>query len=230
MKRITLEVKRGKTQEFLVTKKVFWANPYLDKLKTRVSTVQGSDVTVEQTIFYAFSGGQESDRGSFNNIPVLEANKTAQDIVYTLPAEHGLQVGDEVEITIDWNRRYRLMRLHFAAEIILESVYQMQPGIEKIGAHIGEDKSRVDFACAQNISAYFPALLQQLEQLVAQNVPVISEFSDVVKQQRYWEISGFAHVPCGGTHLKSTREIGQIQLRRKNIGRNKERIEISLLD
>jgi len=46
----------------------------------------------------------------------------------------------------------------------------------------------------------------------------------------YWEIDGFSKVPCGGTHVKSTAEVGLVKLKRVNIGSGKERIEIKLVD
>ncbi len=211
-----------------MTRKIFWDDPYLRQLNTRINSVIGDEVTVDATIFYAFSGGQESDHGTFNDFPVIEARKSGEDIFYTLPAQHGLQKDDEVFMQIEWSRRYRLMRLHFAAEVVLELVYQFHHGIEKIGAHIAEDKARLDFAWPQNISAIFPQLQDQLEQLVAADRPILSRFSDEAMQRRYWEVEGFARVPCGGTHLKSTAEIGQVALKRKNIGSQKERIEIRL--
>jgi alanyl-tRNA synthetase len=218
------------TGVFRVTEKVFWSDPYLSELKTRVRTINGNQVTLYETIFYAFSGGQESDYGTINNIPVLEAKKNGHDIIYTLEADHGLHENDEVFIQIDWQRRYRLMRLHFAAEVILETVYKLHPGIKKIGAHIAQDKARIDFAWPQNISTIFPQLQKQIEQLVTEGKKVISDFSDISTQKRYWEVENFARVPCGGTHLRATSEIGQIALKRKNIGGNKERIEITLYD
>lgn len=54
----------------------------------------------------------------------------------------------------------------------------------------------------------------------------ISDFADKGAEQRYWEITGFAKVPCGGTHIRHTGEVGKISLKRKNIGKGKERIEI----
>lgn len=213
-----------------MTQKIFWDNPYQTQLTTHVQSVNGNQLTFEQTIIYALSGGQESDRGYINNIPVLEAIKSNQEIIYTLPDQHGLQTGDKVTMQIDWERRYRLMRLHFAAEVVLEQVYRMVDGIKKIGAHIAEDKARIDFLFTQNIAHLFPRINQQVSELVEQNQAIISSFSDEAQQRRYWEVEGFARVPCGGTHLKSTAEVGEISLKRKNIGKQKERIEIYLLD
>jgi Ser-tRNA(Ala) deacylase AlaX len=212
-----------------VTQKLFWADPYQTSLDTHVTGVNGNDLTVAQTIFYAFSGGQESDAGTFNNCRVLEARKAGQDIIYALEEGHGFSVGDPLTMQIDWERRYRLMRLHFAAEIILEVVYQQLNPITKIGAHIAQDKSRIDFEWNENISLHFPVLTEKASRLIEANLDIISAFSDEPNQKRYWEIAGFARVPCGGTHLRRTGEVGTIQLKRKNVGKGKERIEIVVM-
>ncbi len=210
--------------------KLFWRDPYQRRIETRIADVSGNEVMLAETIFYAFSGGQESDAGSIGGKRVLNARKDGQEIVYTLEDGHGLQAGETVTIEIDWARRYRLMRLHLAAEIILELAYQNLPGIEKIGAHIAEDKARIDFAWAENIAKLFPMMQEKAGALVAADHPIVSAFSDEANQRRYWEVEGFARVPCGGTHLKRTGEIGAIALKRVNIGKGKERIEIRVGD
>ncbi|MEI4832146.1 alanyl-tRNA editing protein [Bacillus sp. FJAT-53711] len=209
-----------------MTKKVFWDNPYLTELQTRITSVDGTDLTVEQTIFYAFSGGQESDTGTIGAYHVLQARKQQKEIIYTVEEGHTLCVNDIITMKIDWDRRYRLMRLHFAAEIILELVYKRIGDVYKIGAHIAQDKSRIDFEMDENISTYFPLLQQEANMLVQANYDIISSFSDEENERRTWEISEFSKVACGGTHLKKTGEIGEITLKRKNIGKGKERIEI----
>jgi Ser-tRNA(Ala) deacylase AlaX len=209
-----------------MTRKIFWEDPYLTQLETCVIDVDGQDITLEQTIFFAFSGGQESDQGTIGGFPVLQARQEDREIVYTLEDGHGMKPGDRVAIAIDWERRYRLMRLHFAAEIVLELVYQNLGPINKIGAHIAPDKARLDFEWGESIAGALPALEAQAQALVDADHPIISAFSDKSQERRYWEIEGFARVPCSGTHLKSTGEVGAIRLRRRNPGKGKERIEI----
>jgi len=213
-----------------MTHKLFWQNPYLTQLETHVTGVQGSDITVDQTIFYAFSGGQESDEGTIGDYRVLQARKDGKEIIYTLENGHLLKPGDPVTMRIDWTRRYRLMRLHFAAEIVLELAYRSLPAIQKIGAHIAPDKARIDFAWPERIAGMLPSLQEQALAIIAANHNIISSFSDQAQEQRYWEIAGFARVPCGGTHLKKSGEVGEIGLKRKNVGKGKERIEIYLAD
>src|SRR5258706_10265151 len=189
-----------------MTMKRFWDDPYATMLDTCVASVTGNDLTLEETIFYAFSGGQESDSGTIGDHRVIEARKDGKTIVYTLDTGHGLRPGDNVIVRIDWDRRYRLMRLHFAAELVLELVSQTLPGIEKIGAHIALDKSRIDFAHDENISPLLPMIAAQAQALIEANHPIVSAYSDEENQRRYWEVAGFARVPCGGTHLKTTGE------------------------
>ena len=206
--------------------KLFWQNPYRTSLDTRIAAVEGDAVRLEETIFYAFSGGQESDAGAIGGRTVLEARKDGRDIVYRLEPDHDLKAGDSVTVEIDGARRKKLMRLHLAAEIILELAYQNLPGIQKIGAHIAEDKARIDFEWPENISKLFPMMQEKAGALIAADHDIVSAYSDEANQRRYWEIEGFARVPCGGTHLKRTGEIGALTLKRVNIGKGKERIEI----
>lgn len=212
-----------------MTEKRFWDDPYLSRLETRVAAVEGERVTLEATIFYALSGGQESDRGTIGGRAVLEAAKDGREIRYRLAPGHGLAPGDPVAVEIDWSRRYRLMRLHFAAEVVLELVTARLLGAPKIGAHIAEDKARIDFAWPEPVTPLLPELAAAAAELVSADRAIVSAYSDREAERRFWEVPGFARVPCGGTHLRRTGEVGQIRLKRKNTGKGKERIEIALV-
>ena len=212
--------------EFCMTRKVFWDDPYLTELTTTITALDGNDVRVADTILYAFAGGQESDAGAIADRPVLAAVKEGREIRYTLADVTGLAVGDQVSMRLDWERRYRLMRLHFAAEIVLELVTRQFDGVIKIGAHIAADKSRIDFLLAQSIAPVLPLLRERAQALIDADLAIDSAFSDEANERRYWRIEGFAQVSCGGTHLKRTGEIGALELKRKNVGKGKERVEI----
>ena len=207
--------------------KHFWDDPYLTELEARVTSVNGQLVTVDRTIAYAFSGGQESDNGTIGGYKIMKAEKAGKQIIYSL-GEHNLRMNDQVCIHIDWNRRYKLMRLHFAAEIVLELITQNFGHPEKIGAHIAEDKARVDFFWQGNISQTFCFLEDAIRRIVSSDLPIKSAFSDPENEIRYWEIENFAKVLCGGTHIRSTGEMGVLLLKRNNIGKGKERIEVLL--
>ncbi len=210
-------------------RKVFWDNPYQHILTTTVASVDGNKLLFEETIAYSFAGGQESDKAYINGLPILDSVREGNLIYYTLPEGHNLSIGDEVIMTIDWPRRYRLMRLHFAAELILEIVTK-KFGFEKIGAHIAETKSRIDFIANTNITPLFETIVAEYNEIITSNKPIQTGYSDIENQRRFWKIDGFAQVPCGGTHVRSTAEVGFVTLKRKHPGKSIERIEIRLVD
>lgn len=166
--------------------KIFWEDPYLTELDAKVTSVEDDYITVDRTIAFAFSGGQESDTGTIGGLKILNAEKRDKQIVYQL-AGHAMSVNDPARICIDWNRRYSLMRLHFAAEVVLELIYQKFNHPEKIGAHIAEDKARVDFHWQGNISQTFNLLQDEIQKLVSNDLPITSAFSDPENEVRYWE-------------------------------------------
>lgn len=210
-------------------RKVFWENPYQKSLITHVASVSGNQVLFDATIIYSFAGGQENDKATVNGLSVIDSKMDGSLIYYTLPEGHGLTQGDEVSMVIDWPRRNRLMRLHFAAELVLEIVTQ-KFHLEKVGAHIAESKSRIDFISDANISEHFEEILAEYNDIIKRDLPIQTGYSDVHNQRRFWEIDGFAQVPCGGTHVKSTKEVGFVTLKREHPGKSKERIEIRLVD
>lgn len=212
----------------MAVKKVFWENPYMTEIESKITSVNNDIITLDRTIAFAFSGGQQSDSGAIGGYEIVEAKKAGKGIFYTIQQSHNLKLNDQVIVKIDWEKRYRLMRLHFAAELVLELVYQNYNHPEKIGANITVDKARVDFYWKGNISEIFPELMDKVNNLVKSNLDIVSDFSDEGNEIRYWLIKGFAKVPCGGTHLKRTGEVGSISLKRNNLGNGKERIDIYL--
>ncbi|HHF7346936.1 TPA: alanyl-tRNA editing protein [Legionella feeleii] len=208
--------------------KLFWQAPYQRKLNTKIISIVDNDILLEKTIAYSFSGGQESDKAYINNLEIIDSRMDGSLIYYTLANNHNLKINDEVIMTIDWPRRYKLMRLHFAAELVLELVTRKYH-FKKVGAHIAEHKARIDFIHDRNISAIFEEILSEYNTIIEADKLIQTGYSDISTQRRFWKIDGFAEVPCGGTHVKSTAEVGYISLKRSHPGKSIERIEIQLL-
>ena len=211
-----------------MTRILYWDDPYLTSLTATVASVSADEIVLDQTIFYAFAGGQERDHGTIAGRDVLEACWEGSEIVYHLAAGHGLAVGETVEVSIDARRRGRLRRLHMATEIVLEVLTQDDPGLRKIGAHIAPNKARIDFESAVTIGERLPRIAVTVNGMVAADLPIVAGFGDAAGRRRHWEIAGFARVPCAGTLPRRTGEIGPVALRRSNPGKGKERVEITL--
>lgn len=213
-----------------MTDKIFWQNPYQTELESKVVAIHDQDIELSATIFYADSCGQESDSGTIGGIPVIHAETLGESIIYTLVHKPEFLVGDIVMTVINWHRRYALMKLHFATEVVLELFVQEHPEMQKIGAHIAEEKSLIDFAWKESLVPLLPFIQQKAQALLDADFDIQCDFLDSDAQRQYWGRDDFKPVSCGGTPLKKTSEVGQIKLKRKNIGRGKERVEIALVD
>jgi Ser-tRNA(Ala) deacylase AlaX len=213
--------------DIMATKRLFWEDSYLDNCEATVIKVDDNEVILDQTIFYAFSGGQASDYGTINEIPVKEARKAGDDILYKLESPPGLKEGDKVNIKIDLENRLKLMKLHSASHLVY-FLMEKKTGLKKIiGSNVTVDKGRLDYEYPEPISSLLPDVESMANELFNQDNDIKIYPDPKDPNKRWWECKGWK-VPCGGTHVKNTNEIGNIRLKRKNIGSGKERIEIYL--
>jgi Ser-tRNA(Ala) deacylase AlaX len=209
------------------TRRLFWDDPYLQECEATVLSAKENELVLDQSIFYAFSGGQASDSGTINDIPVKEARKAGDDIVYFFDTPHGLKEGDKITVKIDLDTRLKLMKLHSASHLIY-FIVQEQTGLKKIiGSNVTVDKGRLDYEYPEAISTILPDIEEKANELFNQDSEIIMYPDSEDPGKRWWECKGWK-VPCGGTHVKNTQEIGNVRLKRKNIGSGKERIEIYL--
>lgn len=217
----------------MATKKLFWQDSYAAECTARVTAIEGRKVKVDQTIFYAFSGGQHSDEGTIGGINVVEAVKQGDkeniiDIEYTLEREPDFKVGDIVEIKINPERRANLRRLHSAIHIVYYFVEQKLGKFKTVGSDVSPEKAKIEIAWETPITPLLPDIERVANQFLAEHHPIITKF-DEVKQDLRWWICEQWKMPCGGTHVKNTSEIGRIALQRVNKGKGKERIDLTLV-
>ncbi|WP_423068158.1 alanyl-tRNA editing protein [Devosia sp. CN2-171] len=218
-----------------MTEFVFRDDSYVRSLPTLVTAITPEGgIVLDRTIFYATSGGQPGDTGrleradgSFITIAGTihpDGDKTA---ILQQPAEGSpqLQVGEEVIAHLDWERRHKLMRMHTALHLV--TVVLPYP---ITGAAVGEDKGRVDFNLPDVPDA--AEIERKLNDLVSADHPVTSEWitdteleanPGLIKSMNVKPPMGQGRVrlvrigdvdlqPCGGTHVKSTGEIGPLKL------------------
>lgn len=210
---------------------------YLSTCEAVVTAVhEDGGIELDQTCFYAASGGQPGDMGFLERVDgskiALGQTKhgASKDIIIHVPLEGEVQpdVGEKLVLHVDWGRRYRLMRMHTACHLL--SVVCSYP---ITGAAVGEVESRVDFDMTDTIDK--EELTAKLIELVNQNHPVYLQWitdeelaanPGLVKSKNVRPPSGLGRVslvcigensaidsqPCGGTHVSETREVGQIHI------------------
>ena len=217
-----------------MTEFVFRADAYLKSLPAIVTGVTpDGGITLDRTIFYAASGGQPADSGYLESASgrsrVLSASHPDGDktaIVHQLEAAPALAEGDMVTAILDWERRYKLMRMHTALHLL--SVVFPFP---VTGGSVGEDKGRLDFDMPE-VPENIAELEARLNAMAAGNHPVTDEWitdaemaanPGLIKTMKVKPPMGQGRVrlirigdvdlqPCGGTHVSNTSEIGPLKL------------------
>jgi misacylated tRNA(Ala) deacylase len=236
------------------TECLFREDSYLkDCSATVVAVSPEGGIVLDRTVFYAASGGQPADRGALAgksgdsvalaNVVFTDPGKTV--IAHVLaPGAPPFAVGDRLQAVIDWELRYARMRMHTALHLL--SAVLPYP---VTGGSVGEAESRLDFDIP-DAGLDKEAITAKLAEMIAADAKVTSRWiSDaeleanpaLVKtmsvkppmgtgQVRVIEIAGFDLQPCGGTHVRSTAEIGAVRVTQiEKKGKLNRRVRLALV-
>lgn len=219
---------------------------YKKEFDARVLESGDGYVVLDQTAFYPLGGGQPSDQGTLNGVEVTEVRKDSGTVRHFIkkPIE-----ADKVHGRIDWERRYDFMRMHTAQHLISGIVLDLF-GAETAGNQIGRDKSRIDFRPLNPSEEDIGEITRRFDEAVDKELPVkiymstreevtkeidekrrrlFERLPDFIKEIRVVEIEGMDKVPCAGTHVSNTKEIGHIRLMKtENKGKDTVRFVFGL--
>jgi misacylated tRNA(Ala) deacylase len=235
----------------MTTELLFRQDAYLRTARARVLAVGERGIEFDRTVFYPMGGGQAGDSGGVvrangERLVISDTRKgdSAERVLHVaVPGGVQLEPGETVTLELDWERRYRLMRLHTALHLM--SCVVVAP---VTGGNIVPDKARLDFdielsqLSAERIEDETNALIASA---VATETVWITDAEldaqpDLVKtmsvqpprgagQVRLLRIPGIDLQPCGGTHVANIKEIGAIKvLRIRSEGKHNKRVEITL--
>jgi len=242
------------------TKFLYLEDAYIKEFEAKITKIETIDdkfgIVLDQTAFYPVGGGQPSDTGEISNesgkASIMRVERRDAGVFHFADKIEGrLTEGNSVKGVIDWNRRYRLMRIHTAAHLLSEAVRKaVGKPLAIVGSAIGVEKARLDFGYERSIRELFPKIEEIANRIIAENRPVIvkimprekaeeyvAKFHESLKilppqvcEVRIVEIEGWHACACGGTHVKSTGEIGRIKLlKRSSKGKGVERIEFTVM-
>ena len=212
------------------TIKLYNQDPYLTTFQAKILNSNGIEIILDKTAFYPLSGGQSGDHGTINGVNVIDTQIENGTIKHILKSESPFKNGEVVEGNIDWKRRYATMRLHSASHIMEYLLLEHYGPLERIGSSVDNQKDRSDYLYEGRL---MPEDLKSVEHKINQFIleeHVISISEDTEKVgMRIWKCGPITEY-CGGTHVRNTREIGLIKLKRKNTGKSRERVETSLIN
>ena len=208
------------------TVKLYNVDSYLKEFSATVIKIDGNNVVLDQTAFYPEGGGQAGDTGFIDDNRVLDTKIIDSSIIHILEEAPSFQMDDTIHSVLDWDRRYKIMRLHTASHMMEYYLWKHFGYAERTGSNVDDRKDRADYAYDERLD---PETLKKVEDdtnsfLVEGNDVVIVEDE---QGMRNWKC-GPVEMHCSGTHVRNTVEVGRIKLKRKNPGRGEERVETSL--
>ena len=233
-----------------MTEQLFREDSYLRECDAVVVAVDDDAMVLDRTVFYPMGGGQAADTGTIHweggSATVIDTRYGDDGAIRHILEENTArpQAGDQVRATIDWDRRYRHMRMHTALHL-LGSI--LKYGVT--GGNISAEKSRLDFDMEDTVDK--EEVARALKALVEENHSISCRWitdeeleaqPDLVRTMsvqppkgagkvRLLDIEGVDLQPCGGTHLKSTGEVGQVRIGKvEKKGRRNRRVNIHLDD
>jgi len=214
------------------TEILYYLDPYTLSFRSHVVWSHGPWVVLDRTYFYPTGGGQITDTGRLNDLPVVEVARRGPWVLHRLERPHEFRPHEEVHAHIDVERRRQLMAHHTATHILngaLRAV--LGPHVWQAGAYKGLDFARIDITHYRPLA---PTELREVERLanrvVSENRPVKSYFESRTEAERRFgftlyqggavpgkdlrivEVEGFDVEACGGTHCTHTSEVGAIQV------------------
>ena len=235
-----------------MTELLFNEDSYLKEAEAKVISVKDNIIKLNRTIFYPEGGGQPGDNGELvlkdRVLNVIDTKKGEQenDILHYVEGNIDESIiNQEVSLKIDWDRRYKLMRMHSSCHVLVSLVPALITG-----ASVGIEKSRIDFDVDPS-TLNKEEMNQRIKEIVSEDHPIfINQISgDEYEEYKYLSKGEAVSPPvinnkirivqigddnniidkefCGGTHLKSTKEIGPLEIGKiENKGKRNRRINI----
>ena len=236
----------------MTTEELFRDDAYARSCAATVLAPVGGGVVLDRTVFYPTGGGQPGDcgrlvvAGGAPALPVLDAQKGPEPgtVLHLLADDtEPPPAGTGVTAEIDWERRYRLMRMHTALHLLCAAVAGAVTG-----GQIGDGRGRLDFDLPEQ-GVDRDALAERIAGWVRDDRPIRTRWIDALEldrrpelvrtmsvkpprtggRVRLVEIEGVDLQACGGTHVRSTGEIGAVLIGKiENKGRRNRRVNLSL--
>ena len=234
-----------------MTEELFRLDSYVANCTASIAAIVEDSLELDRTVFYPMGGGQPGDRGTLtlddgHVLNVVDTRKTDDGRILHLlsgPVTN-VAVGQRVTGAIDWERRYRLMRVHTCLHLLCAVIPEAVTG----GSIREDGTGRLDFNIPEP-TLDKEALTARLNELVASNSPVnprwitddeLAAQPELVRTMsvqpptgtgkvRLLEIDGIDLQPCGGTHVASTGEIGPVRISKiEKKGKQNRRVNIAL--
>lgn len=233
-----------------MTELLYLRDAYATDFQAMVTGVRNDAIALDVTLFYPTGGGQPHDTGVLAGLQVVEVRKEGADVWHRVAGGPLPEVGSTVQGSVDWERRHRLMRTHTALHVLCGVIWN-EWRVPVTGGNMEPLSARMDFEF-DPVPEGFAARIEELvnaelaadrpitvdflprdtavqdEDLIRTKVSLIPES---VTEIRVVDIVGLDKQADGGTHVRSTAEVGRLKvLKLENKGKGNKRVRVEIVD
>jgi misacylated tRNA(Ala) deacylase len=233
----------------MVTELLYLRDAYQREFDARVVSVRDDQVALDRTALYPTGGGQPHDTGTLAGSRVVDVRKEG-DLVWHRLDGRVPEEGATVHVTIDWDRRHALMRTHTALHVLCGVIWN-EWAKAVTGGNMEPLEARMDFEFDPLPEGFGPRVEELVNREIAAERPIEVSFlprdqalgdadlirtkvnliPETVREIRVVDIVGLDKQADGGTHVRSTAEVGRIQVvKTESKGKGNKRIRIKVLD
>ena len=232
---------------------IYLRDAYDRSVHSVVTHVDGVRVALDRTVFYPTGGGQPHDTGTLTwpggSARVTEVRKQGDDVWHTLDGDLPAP-GTAVDGEIDWDRRHRLMRTHTALHVLCGVIWQ-EWGVPVTGGNMEPLAARMDFELDPTPEGFGARVEELVAAEIAADRPIevsfvprseavldealirtkVSLVPESVAEIRVVDIVGLDKQADGGTHVRSTAEVGRVRVvKTESKGKGNKRVRIEVTD
>jgi misacylated tRNA(Ala) deacylase len=232
-----------------MTELLYLRDAYLRDFTASVTEVDGQRVALDRTAFYPTGGGQPHDTGTLAGATVTEVRKDGDNVWHTL-AGSVPPAGTQVTGTVDWDRRHQLMRTHAAMHVLCGVIWN-EWGKAVTGGNMEPLEARMDFEFDPLPEGFAARVEDLVNREIAADRAIEIEFlprdtaledADLIRTKvnlippnvteiRVVDIVGLDKQADGGTHVRSTAEIGRFEVvKTESKGKGNKRLRIRVHD
>lgn len=209
------------------TKMLYHENAYLKEHQSKVRKVEGNKILLDETILFPEAGTEPGDTGMIDAYKVVrvERDKEKDEIWHYLNDVPNFQPGDTVNVKVDWEKRYKMMRLHSALHL-LAGCFELLFRQMAVAGTVESDSAFLVFK--QPMDDYIKDSIGQANDDIADELIVQTYPDENRKGFRWCKIGDYSPIPCGGVQVKNTKEIGKIFLKEKKADGQGQRVFIGV--
>ncbi len=237
-----------------MTELLYLRDAYLTSFSAQVVGVRDDAIALDRTVFYPTGGGQANDTGVLAGRRVTDVRKDGSDVWHTVEAaadgSHLPVVGDTVDGEIDWERRHQLMRTHTALHVLCGVIWN-EWKVPVTGGNMEPLSARMDFEFDPVPEGFGPRIEELVNAELAADRAIVVDFlprdtaihdadlirtkvnmiPEGVREIRIVDIVGLDKQADGGTHVRSTSEVGRIRvIKLENKGKGNKRVRLEVID